>query len=241
MRSTRTTTQSTCRGGHDRGHAQPDAAFSLLEMMVVVSVIALMAGVLAPAEVERQIENRLEITGRKLALLRSAVASYFEDTLTAPTSLSNLGTDPGISGWLGPYMVDDEIADPNGNGAYLVDGFGTAITITSSGGIIFITSPGPNRVAGDGDDVVESVTMNAIRRQVTRRKLDVVNAAMLGYLNSDGTALTSDIELIRLHLAQAGLMPYGADDSLFRDGWGDLFIPDPNTTPVVRLTSSHLD
>jgi len=96
-----------------------DAGLSILEMMVVLGIIALVVGIVAPRAIDyfgRAKSQTAEIQMKQiegaLQLLRIDVGRY----PTSAEGLTSLISDPGtMPGWRGPYLGDAEgLIDPWG-------------------------------------------------------------------------------------------------------------------------------
>jgi|GEM_PF-1095604 len=146
--------------------------FTLIEVIVVIAVISILAAMAVPYAVKILDQSREEATKKQMEEIHRAIvgdpkgptAGYLGDMGRLPTAppaavLTNLntqGTQAGPTtgtlgvkyGWYGPYVKIGYSA-----GAYLVDGWGTPL-VYNSPGAGQITSYGPNRAAGGGDDIV---------------------------------------------------------------------------------------
>jgi general secretion pathway protein G len=140
--------------------------FTLIEVIVVIAVISILAAMAVPYAVKILDQSREEATKKQMEEIHRAVmgdpkaptAGYLGDRGVLPVALSALNTPwtPGPTtgtlgvkyGWYGPYVKIGYSA-----GAYLVDGWGTPL-VYNSPGAGQITSYGPNRAAGGGDDIV---------------------------------------------------------------------------------------
>jgi len=146
--------------------------FTLIEVIVVIAVISILAAMAVPYAVKIIDQSREEATKKQMEEIHRAImgdpkgptAGYLGDMGRLPTAppaavLTNLNTQGtqaipstgtlGVKyGWYGPYVKIGYSA-----GAYLVDGWGTPL-VYNSPGAGQITSFGPNRVAGGGDDIV---------------------------------------------------------------------------------------
>lgn len=143
------------------------AGFTLIEVIVVIAVISILAAMAVPYAVKILDQSREEATKKQMEEIHRAVmgapgtptAGFLGDMGRLPTALTNLdprGTQAmpssgmlGVKyGWYGPYVKIGYSA-----GAYLVDGWGTTL-VYNSPGVGQITSFGPNRALGGGDDIV---------------------------------------------------------------------------------------
>ena len=48
----------------------------------------------------------------KMAVIESAIGAYLLNTGQYPTSLDDLISSPGLSGWVGPYLDEKQLYDP---------------------------------------------------------------------------------------------------------------------------------
>ena len=141
--------------------------FTLIEVIVVIAVISILAAMAVPYAVKIIDQSREEATKKQMEEIHRAImgdpkgptAGYLGDMGALPTLLSQMNTPPaplpqttgtlGVKyGWYGPYVKIGYSA-----GAYLVDGWGSPL-VYNSPGAGQITSYGPNRALGGGDDII---------------------------------------------------------------------------------------
>ena len=117
--SERLVRRSSCEGGSELvGGFCPESltlwpklrrAFTLVEIMVVILVLAILASIIVPQVTGRAIEARRAKAISDLATLRSLVQGFNMDTDRLPTQqegLDALTTAPlGIKHWNGPYIT----------------------------------------------------------------------------------------------------------------------------------------
>jgi type IV pilus assembly protein PilE len=78
--------------------------FTLPEILVTVTVIAVLAAVVVPAVTQYVSKGDAPSTQQDLNELRSAITNYVADTRQYPTYWSDLTSPPAnVSGWKGPY------------------------------------------------------------------------------------------------------------------------------------------
>jgi general secretion pathway protein G len=121
--------------------------FSLVELLVVVVIIAVLAMIMIPHFQDSGRRSKESALHSNLALLRSAIASFYADTGTypavlsdlmassAPTNgLSNNGTSTAIvpANWHGPYVTTSIPTDPVANAAFNYSTTGTTTGQVSS-------------------------------------------------------------------------------------------------------------
>ena len=87
--------------------------FSLIEILIVVALIATIAGVVANQVFGGQDRAKVKIAQSQLASLAGKVEQFEMDTGSLPNSLNDLVTQSGSTkGWLGPYSKESELKDP---------------------------------------------------------------------------------------------------------------------------------
>ena len=100
--------RSNCRPARSR-----QTGFSLLELIVVLVILGLLAGVVGPGIFRRKQDSERRIAGIQLANLRQAVVSFALDCGRYPTTdegLQAVVENPGgLRGWNGPYLEDNYV------------------------------------------------------------------------------------------------------------------------------------
>lgn len=147
-----------------------NGGFTLIEVIVVIAVISILASMAVPYAAKIIDQSREEATRKQMEETQRTImgdpkaptVGYLGDMGRLPATLSQLntqGTQPASAtaapptglgivryGWQGPYVKIG--FSPT---AYLTDGWGTSLVYSAATGQI--TSYGPNRVAGGGDDI----------------------------------------------------------------------------------------
>lgn len=84
------------------------SGFSLMEILIVVGIIALIMAFAASQIFSGADRANVRLTETQLESLAAKVEQYRMDTGQVPSSLDALVTNPGASGWLGPYVRKTE-------------------------------------------------------------------------------------------------------------------------------------
>lgn len=120
-----------------RNHAVRNAqgGFSLIEILIVVALIALIAGMVANQVFGGQDRAKVKMAQSQLAALSGKVEQYEMDTGSLPNSLAELVRESGSTkGWLGPYSKESELKDPwNTNIEFRVPGDNAPFVLLSMG------------------------------------------------------------------------------------------------------------
>jgi len=95
------------------------AGVTLIEMLVVVTIIALFAALVAPRMLQKSDTARITATRAQINSFMTALGAYKLDTGLYPTTeqgLEALRARPeGLRQWQGPYLPQDIPDDPWGN------------------------------------------------------------------------------------------------------------------------------
>lgn len=102
---------------HKRGKAAGDAGFTLLEILVVVAILGLLIGLVAPAVLRQLGGARVSIAKQSIERLGSVLDLYKLDVGSYPTTEQGLEAlirkPSGDEGWNGPYLKADTVpVDP---------------------------------------------------------------------------------------------------------------------------------
>lgn len=145
----------TDRKGAARLVAAAQAGFTLIEMLVVLAIIGLLVGLVAPRVFNQLAEAKVRTAHIQIESFKNALDLFYLDAGRYPTSsegLAALETRPGsVAGWTGPYIKGATVPrDPwNNPYAYRAPGEnGRPYEIVSSG-------PG-GRSEGGGENQIAS-------------------------------------------------------------------------------------
>lgn len=123
--------------------------FTLIEMLVVIAIIAMLAGLVGPAVMNKLGGAKVKTAAIQIADLDKALEMYKLDVGRYPTNaegLQALVQRPGsATGWDGPYLKGSLPADPWGN-AYRYANPGP------NGGIEILSLGADNAPGGDGEN-----------------------------------------------------------------------------------------
>ena len=104
---------------------KPRDGFTLMELMVVLLIIGLLAGLVAPQIIGRVSDARVTTANAQIAMLGVALENYKLDIGSYPTTEQGLpalrtrpATPPTPTNWRGPYLKKDVPHDPWGR-AYI--------------------------------------------------------------------------------------------------------------------------
>lgn len=128
--------------------ATADAGFTLLEILVVIAILGLLIGLVAPAALRQLGGARTSVARQSIERLSSVLDLYKLDVGSYPTTeqgLQALNTRPsGVASWGGPYLKGDALPLDPWNRAYLYRSPGSR-----SGREFDLCSRGPNNQGGD--------------------------------------------------------------------------------------------
>jgi general secretion pathway protein G len=134
-----------------RKNITPKGGFTLVELMLVLVILGILAGLVLPKFAGRSQQARVTAAVTQIATFKTALAAFEVDTGTYPSSqdgLRALVVQPGdVTGWRGPYLESDVPVDPwNHPYAYEFPG-----KLNPSG--YDVISAGPDGQFGTADDI----------------------------------------------------------------------------------------
>jgi general secretion pathway protein G len=218
--------------------------FSLIEIMVVLAILAIVAGAAVPLVGKNVTRGKIAETRAELAAFPAAVSAYFEDTGALPPTFDDLQQNlAGASGWAGPYLLAMLSANASTTTSLEQDAWSRDYVVAVTGASsLTVTSHGPDGATGGGDDIAQAVDVTPVRRAQTLAELKTINAAIGAYnaLNLPGSPLPSDYPSILSTLVTGGYLP-GGTSAYDTDGWGSAYAPDPPAaSPVVAVASPNV-
>lgn len=128
---------------------QKNLGFTLLELLVVMVIIGLLAGYVAPQYFGVVAKSEVKVAKNQIDAFQKALVAYRLDVGSFPPSESGLGAlvkpPAGVKKWSGPYLAKDVPLDPWGNAyVYVFPGQHGEYDILSYGH--------DGRSGGQGDD-----------------------------------------------------------------------------------------
>lgn len=225
--------------------ARHSGGFSLLEVIVVVTIMVIAAGALAPMAAQSLSSARRDATTSLVRQFADASYQYGVDTLQTPNDISQLRNRPsGVPGWNGPYTGAGVESNQPGapGGGYGQDAFGRNIYIQRiNATAIRIRSAGENGIQNDSDDIFVVIDIFPALRDETLRRIATINAAIQRYniTLSPGDSLPVNWNAAFPLLVQGKFLPN--DPRYLKDAFGTTYTADPpGITPVVKVKSPKL-
>lgn len=98
-----------------REAARRQGGFTLVELLLVLVILALIAGLVLPSIIGQAEGAKAKSASSQISRLSMAVETYYLDTGNTPERLEDLVNDPGDhAGWNGPYVKEALLKDPWG-------------------------------------------------------------------------------------------------------------------------------
>lgn len=101
--------------------------FTLPEILVTVTVVAVLAAVVVPAVTQYVNKGDAPSTVQDLNQLRNAITAYVADTRQYPTYLSDLTAQSGVTGYKGPYFAG-QVAGATSTSTFTSSGLNVRLT-----------------------------------------------------------------------------------------------------------------
>ncbi len=87
--------------------------FSLIELLVVLMILGLIAGLVVPNVLQRGEDAKLKAADAEVQRLSMAIDEYYLDNGRPPEELRQLVKEPGSAdNWNGPYVNESNLTDP---------------------------------------------------------------------------------------------------------------------------------
>lgn len=99
---------------------QPNqSGFTLLELLIVLTIIGLLVGYVAPKYLNQLGKSEVKVTRAQIKALEDALEQYRLDVGSYPSSEQGLNAlvtaPPGVARWQGPYLKRNVPLDPWGS------------------------------------------------------------------------------------------------------------------------------
>ena len=105
---------STLRIGPRTG-LSAQRGFTLVELLLVLVILALIAGLVLPGIIGKAESAKVRAAGSQISRITMSVETFYLDTGSTPETLEQLVSEPGnAAGWNGPYIKRALLKDPWG-------------------------------------------------------------------------------------------------------------------------------
>ena len=100
---------------HNRLRNNKQRGFTLVELLLVLVILALIAGLVLPGIIGKAESAKAKAASSQISRISMSVETFYLDTGNTPSSLEELVNEPsGVSGWNGPYIKNSLLKDPWG-------------------------------------------------------------------------------------------------------------------------------
>lgn len=100
---------------HNKMHDRRQRGFTLVELLLVLVILALIAGMVLPGIIGKAESAKAKAAASQISRISMSVESFYLDTGNTPSSLEELVNEPtGVTGWNGPYIKNSLLKDPWG-------------------------------------------------------------------------------------------------------------------------------
>jgi type IV pilus assembly protein PilE len=115
--------------------------FTLPEILVTVTVVAVLAAVVVPAVTQYVTKGDTPATEQDLNQIRNAITAYVADTRSYPADMYSLTAAPsGVTNWHGPYLganvSGNTATGATGTGSFVSSGLGLVLGYDNHGALI---------------------------------------------------------------------------------------------------------
>ena len=106
-----------------RGRLESQAGFTLVEMLVVITIIGLIMGLIGPRVLNYLSESKVKAARIQLQSFVTALDLFYLDAGRYPSSAEGLSAlvkqTPGVAAWNGPYLKGGNVPSDPWNHAYV--------------------------------------------------------------------------------------------------------------------------
>lgn len=100
---------------HYKIHEYRQRGFTLVELLLVLVILALIAGLVLPGIIGKAESAKVKAASSQISRISMSVESFYLDTGDTPSTLEDLVNEPsGVTGWNGPYIKNSLLKDPWG-------------------------------------------------------------------------------------------------------------------------------
>jgi general secretion pathway protein G len=109
--------------GREHRHRQAELGFTLVEMLVVITIIGLIMGLVGPRVLNYLSESKVKAAKIQMQSFASALDLFNFDAGRYPSSAEGLAAlvrpTPGVAAWNGPYLKGGAVPNDPWNNPYL--------------------------------------------------------------------------------------------------------------------------
>ena len=118
---------------NQRGKSRKQRGFTLVELLLVLVILALIAGLVLPGIIGKAEGAKARAASSQISRISMAVETFYLDTGSTPGSLSELVDEPGdVRGWNGPYIKSSILKDPWGKDSAIRDSTAISTSIPTA-------------------------------------------------------------------------------------------------------------